>query len=128
MLFHVSKYMHFFHYIYFIRAYLLPKRSTPVDQNLGSESTDSQLSVAIFKALRNLLVTQKSLMYFQTCQKGGNPCIPPPRVSKTRDISFVEIYTLQDIYLELKIYILQAIFLEKFNHIVIFWFSGDFSI
>ena len=65
---------------------MLPKRSTPVDQNLGSESTHSQLSVAIFRALRNLLVTQKSLMYFQTCQKGGNPCIPPPKVSKTRDI------------------------------------------
>ena len=65
---------------------MLPKRSTHVDQKLGSESTHSQLSVAIFRALRNLLVTQKSLMYFQTCQKGGNPCIPPARVSKTRDI------------------------------------------
>ena len=56
---------------------MLPKRSTPVDQNLGSESTHSQLSVAIFRALRNRLGAQKSLMYFQTCQKGGNPCIPP---------------------------------------------------
>ena len=65
---------------------MLPKRSTPVDQNLGSESTHSQLSVAIFRALRNRLVTQKSLMYFQTCQKHGKPCIPSPRVSKTRDI------------------------------------------
>ena len=65
----------------------LPKRSTLVDQTFWSESTHSQLSVAIFRALRNRLGAQKSLMYFQTCQKDGNPCIPPPRVSKTRDIS-----------------------------------------
>ena len=56
---------------------MLPKRSTPVDQNFSSENTHSQLSVAIFRALRNRLGAQKSLMYFQTCQKGGNPCIPP---------------------------------------------------
>ena len=61
---------------------MLPKRSAHVDQNLGSESTHSQLSVAIFRALRNRLVTQKSLMYFQTCQKDGNPCIPPPGLVK----------------------------------------------
>ena len=66
---------------------MLPKRSTPVDQNLGSESTHSQLSVAIFRALRNRLVIQKSVMYFETCQKHGKPCIPPARVSKTRDIA-----------------------------------------
>ena len=65
---------------------MLPKRSTSVDQTFWSESTHSQLSVAIFRALRNRLVTQKSLMYFQTCKKGVNPCIPPPRVRKTRDI------------------------------------------
>ena len=61
---------------------MLHERSTPVDQNLGSESTHSQLSVAIFRALRNRLGAQKSLMYFQTCQKGGNPCIPPPGLVK----------------------------------------------
>ena len=66
---------------------MLPKRSTHVDQILGSESLHSQLSVAIFRALRNRLGAQKSLMYSQTCQKGVNPCIPPPRVSKTRDIA-----------------------------------------
>ena len=42
---------------------MLPKRSTPVDQNLGSESIHSQLSVAIFMAPRNLLEAQKSLVY-----------------------------------------------------------------
>ena len=42
---------------------MLPKRSTPVDQNLGSESIHSQLSVAIFIASRNLLVAQESLIY-----------------------------------------------------------------
>ena len=41
---------------------MLPKRSTPVDQNLGSESIDSQLSVAIFRASRNVLGARKSLM------------------------------------------------------------------
>ena len=41
---------------------MLPKKWTPIDQNLVSESTHSQLYVAIFTALRNLLVTQKSLM------------------------------------------------------------------
>ena len=61
---------------------MLPKRSTPVGQNLESESTHSQLSVAIFRALRNRLGAQKSLMYFQTCQKGVNPCIPPPGLVK----------------------------------------------
>ena len=79
---HLGHFMYFEHYFpkVAIRLFysctitkgveMLPKRSTPVDQNLGSESTHSQLSVAIFRALRNLLVTQKSLMYFQTCQKG----------------------------------------------------------
>ena len=41
---------------------MLPKRSTPVDQNLGSESIHSQLSVAIFRASRNLLGAQESLI------------------------------------------------------------------
>ena len=40
---------------------MLPKRSTPVDQTLESESIDSQLSVAIFIAPRNLLGARKSL-------------------------------------------------------------------
>ena len=78
---------------------MLPKRSTSVDQNLGYESRHSQLSVVIFRALRNRLVTQKSLMYFQTCQKHGNPCIPPPRVSKTRDISRQKIYISSSRYI-----------------------------
>ena len=42
---------------------MLPKRSTPVDQNFLSENTHSQLSVTTFRASRNLLGTQKSLMY-----------------------------------------------------------------
>ena len=41
---------------------MLPKRSTPVDQNLGSESIHSQLSVAIFRVSRNLLGAQESLI------------------------------------------------------------------
>ena len=41
---------------------MLPERSTPVDQNLGSESIDSQLSVGIFRASRNVLGARKSLM------------------------------------------------------------------
>ena len=39
---------------------MLPKRSTDVDQNLGSESIHSQLSVAIFTASRTYVVTEKS--------------------------------------------------------------------
>ena len=42
---------------------MLPKRSTPVDQNLGSESIHSQLSVAIFTAPRNLLGAQNDSIY-----------------------------------------------------------------
>ena len=41
---------------------MLPKRSTPVDQNLGCENIHSQLSLAIFIASRNLLVAQESLI------------------------------------------------------------------
>ena len=44
--------------LYWRRDDLLPKRSTLVDQNLESESIDSQLSIAIFRAPRDLLVTQ----------------------------------------------------------------------
>ena len=61
---------------------MLTKRSTPVDQNLGCKSTHSQLSVAIFRALRNRLGAQKSLMYFQTCQKGVSRVYPPPGLVK----------------------------------------------
>ena len=43
---------------------MLPKRSTPVDQTLGSESIHSQLSVAIFTAYRNLLRTRKSPLIY----------------------------------------------------------------
>ena len=42
---------------------MLPKGSTHVDQSLESESVDSQLSVAIFIAPRNLLVTQNDTIY-----------------------------------------------------------------
>ena len=41
---------------------MLPKRSTHVDQTLGSESIRSQLSIAIFIASRNRLGAQKSLI------------------------------------------------------------------
>ena len=41
---------------------MLPKRSTRVDQNLASESTASQLSVAIFMASRTHLGTQKCII------------------------------------------------------------------
>ena len=37
---------------------MLPKKSTPVDQNLESESIHSQLSVAIFRAPRSHLISQ----------------------------------------------------------------------
>ena len=63
MFFVVSNYMHFFHYTYFIRAYLLLRKSTLVDQNLESESINSQLSIAIFKAPRDLLVAQDDSIY-----------------------------------------------------------------
>ena len=41
---------------------MLPNRSTPVDQNLESESMDSQLSVAIFMASRTHLETQEFII------------------------------------------------------------------
>ena len=48
---------------------MLPKRSTPVDQNLGSESIHSQLSVAIFRAPRNHLVAEKAFIYQKMAKK-----------------------------------------------------------
>ena len=42
--------------------HMLPKRSTRVDQNLASESTNSQPSVAIFMASRTHLETQKCII------------------------------------------------------------------
>jgi len=52
---------------------MLPKRSTHVDQNLGSESIDSKLSVAIFIVPRNLLVTLNDVIYQKNFQKLRNP-------------------------------------------------------
>ena len=55
---------------------MLPKRSTHVDQNLGSESIDSKLSVAIFIAPRNLLVTLNDVVYqktFKNYETHGDP-------------------------------------------------------
>ena len=52
----------FYSYTFVRGIDMLPKRSTPVDQNLGSESIHSQLSVAIFIASRNLLGAQESLI------------------------------------------------------------------
>ena len=40
---------------------MLPKRSAPIDRNLGSESMHSHLSVAIFIAPRDYLIAQKAL-------------------------------------------------------------------
>ena len=48
---------------------MLPKRSTPVDQNLESKSTHSQLSVAIFIARRIHLGPQKSVIYEKKSKK-----------------------------------------------------------
>ena len=49
---------------------MLPKRPTHVDQNLESESIDSQLSVAIFMASRNHLGTQECSVYEKKSKKG----------------------------------------------------------
>ena len=55
---------------------MLTKRSTPVDQNMESESMDSKLSVAIFVAsepiwgLRNVLYTKKSRKYTEPMKRG----------------------------------------------------------
>ena len=71
---------------------MLPKRSTHVDQNLGSESIDSKLSVAIFIVPRNLLVTLNDVIYQKNFQKLRNPWGPTPLVSFWRDI----LYTRQN--------------------------------
>ena len=66
---------------------MLPKRSTHVDQNLGSESIDSKLSLAIFIVPRNLLVTLNDVIYQKNFQKLRNPWGPTPLVSFWRDIA-----------------------------------------
>ena len=73
---------------------MLSKRSTRVDQNFGSESIDSQLSVTIFIASRNLLVALESLIYKKKCQNGKTQKQPPPLVIFLRDIEkfFVSLY------------------------------------
>ena len=65
---------------------MLPKRSTHVGQNLGSESIDSELSVAIFIVPRNLLVTLNDVIYQKNFQKLRNPWGPAPLVIFWRDI------------------------------------------
>ena len=58
---------------------MLPKRSTPVDQNFLSENTHSQLSVTIFRTSRNLLGTQKSLsVYTKKKSQNYETHKPPP--------------------------------------------------
>ena len=69
---------------------MLPKRSTHVDQNLGFESIDSKLSVAIFRAPRNLLVTLNDVIYQKNFQKLRSPWGPTPLVSFWREIYEVE--------------------------------------
>ena len=49
---------------------MLSKWSAPVDQNLGSESRHSQLSVAIFIAPRTHLGAQKCFTYQKKCKNG----------------------------------------------------------
>ena len=66
---------------------MLPKRSTPVDQNFLSENTHSQLSVAIFIASRNLLGARESLIYKKKSQNGKTQKQPPPLVIFLRDIN-----------------------------------------
>ena len=69
---------------------MLPKRSTPVDQNFSSENTHSQLSVAIFIASRNLLGAWESLIYKKKCQNGKTQKQPPPLVIFLRDIKSIK--------------------------------------
>ena len=66
---------------------MLPKRSTHVDQNFWSESIDSQLSVAIFRVLRNLLGTWKSLIYKKKSKNYRTHNQPILLVTFWRDIS-----------------------------------------
>ena len=65
---------------------MLPKRSTPVDQNLLVESIHSQLSVAIFTASRTYVVAQKSSKQFQTPLKLINPYEPGGGFTSLREI------------------------------------------
>ena len=55
---------------------MLSKRSTHVDQILGSESIPSKLSVAIFVASRTLLGTQECLIYQKKSKKGTTRADP----------------------------------------------------
>ena len=55
-----SGYKSFYNYTIVKNIDMLPKRPIDVDQNLGSESIHSQLSVAIFTASRTYVVTEKS--------------------------------------------------------------------
>jgi len=57
--FPTTKKWHFSAYTIHEGTCMLPKRSTPVDQNFGSESMHSQLFIAIFRAPRTHLVAQK---------------------------------------------------------------------
>ena len=66
---------------------MLPKRSTPVDQNLESKSTHSQLSVAIFIARRIHLGAQKSVIYDKKSKNYETHKQPPPLVTFWRDIA-----------------------------------------
>ena len=66
---------------------MLTKRSTPVDQNLESESMDSKLSVAIFAASRTHLRTQECCVYQKKVEKLLNPWKGVPLVSSLRDIA-----------------------------------------
>ena len=49
---------------------MLTKRSTHVDQNLESGSTDSELSIAIFMASRTHLGTQECSIYDKKSKNG----------------------------------------------------------
>ena len=57
--------------------HMLPKKSTRVDQNLASESTTSQLSVAIFMASRTHLGTQKCIILGFFHKKRGKGALDP---------------------------------------------------
>ena len=66
---------------------MLTKRSTHVDQILGSESIHSKLSVAIFTALRTHLGAQKCCQRRKKSKKRVNPCRPHNGFSSLRDIA-----------------------------------------
>ena len=56
---------------------MLPKTSTHIDQNLASESTAPQLSVAIFMASRIHLGTQKCIILGFFHKKRGKGALDP---------------------------------------------------